>query len=688
MNRQANPIYEFGPFRLDASRHLLLRGGQVVPLTTKAFDTLLALVEQQGRLVERDELIRQVWPDTVVEEGNLTVTISMLRKALSEGPSENRYIETVPRRGYRFVASVSEVYDESAVSMVEKATRPHAVIGEEETTSKDEVEAEQSSVQKVLTVNAIASRPGSKEGEESADPVQAENNVEQQKVVRSVDAPPLGQHGVGRQSKLWPGVLAGVIVAALAVGAYYLWRMRTATAPFGSIKSIAVLPFKSLDAQNRDEPFELGMADTLILKLSGIKGIIVRPINAVRKYTDPEQDPLAAGREQRVDAVLDGSIQRDGKKVRITVRLVRVQDGTVLWSNRCDEQCTDIFALQDLISERVADELALVLTGEERELLAKRYTADAEAYELYLKGRFWWSQASHVKARGLFEEAIRKDPNYALAYAGLANSYTGLNIAHDVASREAGPKAKEAANKALELDGQLGEAHTVLVYVKLFYDWDWEGSEVEARRALEINSNNSVTHLGYAVLLSCLGRHEEALDEVDRAHELDPLSPLIGALKGQCLFLARRYPQAIEHLHRMLENHPNFWVAQLQLGRSYEQMGRYGEALQAFRKAREAGGTMEALALSGYTHAVAGRREEAERTLGGLKTISEQRYVPAYYLALIHHGLGNSGEALRWLEKAYEERDGRMVLIGVDPKWDSLRGDPRFAAILKRMGLG
>jgi DNA-binding winged helix-turn-helix (wHTH) protein/TolB-like protein/Flp pilus assembly protein TadD len=688
MNRQAKPIYEFGPFRLDASRHLLLRGGQVVPLTTKAFDTLLALVEQQGRLVDRDELFRRVWPDTTVEEGNLTVTISMLRKALSEGPAEHRYIETVPRRGYRFVASVREVYDESADLVVGKATGPRAVIGEDKTDSKDEVEAEQSSGQKVRRVNTTASRQGSKEEGESPDPVQAKNNVEQQKLEQSVDAPPLGQHGAGRRSKLWPVVLVVVIVATLAAGAFYLWRMRTATAPLGPIKSIAVLPFKPLDTQNRDESFEFGMADMLITKLSSIKGIIVRPISAVLKYRDPGQDPLAAGREQSVDAVLDGSIQRDGKKVRITVRLMRVQDGAVLWTNTCDEQCTDIFALQDSISERVASELALTLTGEERELLAKRYTADPEAYDLYMKGRVWWSQANHVKARELFEEAVWKDPSYALAYAGIANSYTGLTIAYDVASGEASMKAKEAINKALELDGQLGEAHTVLVYVKLLLDWDWEGAEKEARRALEIRPNYSVTHQGYAVLLSCLGRHEEALDEVDRALELDPHSPLIGALKGQCLFLARRYQQAIEHLHRTLKIHPNFWVAHLQLGRSYEQVGRYEEALQAFRRAREVGGTMETLSLSGYTHAVAGRRDEAVRILGELKTYSEQRYVPPYYMALIHHGLGNSGEALRWLEKAYEERDARMVLIGVDPKWDALRNDPQFAAILKRMGLG
>jgi tetratricopeptide (TPR) repeat protein len=249
------------------------------------------------------------------------------------------------------------------------------------------------------------------------------------------------------------------------------------------------------------------------------------------------------------------------------------------------------------------------------------------------------------------------------------------------------PKAKAAAQKALELDGQLAEAHTALGWIKFFYDWDWEGAEREHRRALELNPNSPSARLGYATLLSCLGRHGEALDEADLAVRLDPLSPINGALKGQSLYLAGHYPEAVEHLRGALEINPSFWVTQLQLGRSYERLGRYEEALEAFRKARESGGTTETLSLIGYTYAVSGRRQEAERALRELTAIGELGYVPPYNVALVHHGLGNTGEALRWLERSYEERDAHMVLLGTDPKWGSLHDTPRFRSLLEVTGL-
>ncbi|MEJ7713595.1 MAG: tetratricopeptide repeat protein [Pyrinomonadaceae bacterium] len=451
-----------------------------------------------------------------------------------------------------------------------------------------------------------------------------------------------------------------------------------------------MLPFKPLVPESRDEALELGMADTLVNRLSNIREMVVSPISSVRRYGGLEQDPLAAGRELGVEAVLDGTIQRWGDRIRVTTRLLSVSDTKTLWVGQFDVNFTDIFEVQDSISKRVADELALRLTGEERELLSRRYTANVEAYELYLKGRFFWNQLrveSIMKAIGFFEEAIRKDPNYALAYAGLTDCYSRLPITSDVPSEEALPKAKAAALRALEIDGRLAEAHTALGWIKFFYDWDWEGSEIEHRRALEISPNHSGAHMGYGTLLSCLGRHEEALGEMDRALRLDPLSLIAGALKEQSLFLAQRYPQAIDQLHRTLELNPNFWVAQLQLGRSYERVGRYEEALEALRRARESGGTTEALSLSGYTYAVSGRREEAERTLRELRAISEQRYVPPYNVALVHYGLGNSDETLRWLERACEERDVHMVLLGVDPKWDALRDKPRFINLLARMKL-
>jgi len=482
----------------------------------------------------------------------------------------------------------------------------------------------------------------------------------------------------------------GLLAVLLGVVVLYLWRARTRTSPSGHVRTIAVLPFKPLVAEGRDEALELGMADTLVTRLSNIRQVVVSPISAVRRYGGLEQDPMAAGRELGVEAVLDGTIQRWGERIRVAARLTRVSDGTTLWAGQFDERFADIFQVQNSISERVAGELVPRLTGEEREMLAKRYTDDAETYELYLKGRFFWSKRTREgdeQALEYFRQALARDPNYALAHAGLAEYYRTLPLARDVPSREAMPRAKEEVEKALRLDERLAEAHTTLGWIKFFYDWDWAGSEREHRRALELNPNLPAAHVGYATLLSYLGRHDEALAEMERAHRLDPLSPLSGALHGQSLYLARRYPEAVEHLRRQLEINPEFWLSLLMLGRSYERMGSYEEALAAFRRAGEIGGTTEPLSLSGYTYAVSGRKAEAERTLHELMTRGERSYVPPYNVALVYHGLGDTDAALKWLERAYEEHDVRLIFLGVEPKWDGLRADPRFADLIKRVGL-
>lgn len=638
MYEQKPHIYEFGDFRLDAPQRRLFRGGEHVPLTPKVFDTLLYMVEHQGSVLSKDKLMAAVWPDTVVEENNLGQNISKLRGVLGESRGENRYIATVPGLGYRFVAAVKALTDEN---------------GQEA---------------------AQAVPPG---------PIPAPAEV--------VTTSPPARHSGRLKGRVWTVVLVGVLAAASCVGAFYIWRARTQTAPVASIRTIAVLPFKPLVTESRDEALELGMADTLIARLSASRELVVRPITSVRRYGGVEQDPVAAGRELGVEAVLDGTIQRWGDRTRVTARLLRVGDGRTLWVGQFDEKFTDIFGVQDSISERVAGELALRLMGEERELLAKRDTADTEAYELYLKGRFFWDKRTPEGTRQAveyFRRALERDPTYARAYAGLAECYRVLSIAQDIPSLESMPKAKEAALKALELDERSAEAHTALGWIKFFFDWDWEGAEREYRRALEINPNYPMAHVGYAHLLSNTGRHEEALAEADRALKLDPLSLINGALKGQFLFHARRYPEAIDHLHKTLETEPNFWVAQTVLGKSYERVGRYAEALEALSKAGEiSGGTTEMISLSGYTYAAAGRREEAERTLRELISISKQRHVSSYNMALVHHGLGDSDEALKWLERAYQEKDVRMVFLGVDPKWATLRTDSRFINILERMNL-
>ena len=281
---------------------------------------------------------------------------------------------------------------------------------------------------------------------------------------------------------------------------------------------------------------------------------------------------------------------------------------------------------------------------------------------------------------------MQRDPKYASAYTGIANCYSAMPISSDVPSREAFPKAKEAAIKALEIDGRSAEARASLAYIKFFFDWDWEGSKSDYQRALETNPNYPAAHWGYALLLSSVGQHNEALTEIDRALKLDPVGPMTGALKGHFLFQARRYPEAIDYLQKTLELDPNFWITHIELGKVYESEGRHEEALKSFRQARDMyPGASETLSLAGYTYAISGRRAEAERMLQALQTIAASRYVPPYNMALLYHGLGNSYEALNWLDKADRDRDVHMVFLAVDPKWDTLRDNPRFMALLTSM---
>lgn len=415
----------------------------------------------------------------------------------------------------------------------------------------------------------------------------------------------------------------------------------------------------------------------------------MRPLTAVRKYRGQEQDPFTAGRELEAEAVLDGYIRRRRDRTRVTVRLLRVGDQKQLWTGQFDEEATDIFAVQDSIAEEVARQLTLELTSQERELLTKRYTSDAEAYELYLRGRFFWSQSRLEpinKAIGFFQEAIRKDPNYALAYSGLADCYRNLPISSDLPSGEAFPKA-EAALRALEIDAGLAEAHNVFGWIHLWYGWDWAAAQNRFQRSLALDPNYIYARVGFAHLLSDLGRHEEALNEADRALRVDPISVWAAVMKGHFLYQARRYGEAIDLLRRALELEPAYWVGHITLGKNYERVGRYEDALEAFRRADEFSASIssEPLSLIGYTYAASGRRPKAERELRKLMAISRDKYVPPYYVAMLHHGLGNSTEAMQWLERAYADRDVHMVFLGVDAKWDGLRSDPRFIRLVKRL---
>ncbi len=497
------------------------------------------------------------------------------------------------------------------------------------------------------------------------------------------------------KSKSLTGALLAGAVLLLALGVWLFSHNTTrkpTTAPGVAIeKRIAILPFKPLLPENRDQVLELGMADTLIAKLSNSRELVVSSLNSVRRFAGLEQDSVAAGRELQVSSVLEGNVQKAGDRIRVTARLIKVADGSSLWAGTFEDKFTDVFAVQDTIAQKVADALALRLNGEENKRLVRHYTDNVEAYQLYLTGRYHWNKLTPpeiTKSIEFFNKAIDLDPTYALAYFGLADAYRSLAPASDVPPREILPKSKAAAIKASELDESLAEPHVTLAFIRGWLDWDWAGSEKEARRAIELNPNLGFAHLAYAQVLSHVGRHQEALAEAARAHELDPLSSIISTLNAQYLISARRYDEAIARLKETLELDPNFWIANFMLGTVLVEKRMYPEALAEFKKATElSNGNAEAIAMTGYTWARAGDSVKAQAILMELKSRSGQRYVPAEHIAMLYSALGEKDEAFAWLEKACENRDFRLCRLKVDPRWDPLRSDPRFTAILERIGL-
>jgi Serine/threonine protein kinase len=484
--------------------------------------------------------------------------------------------------------------------------------------------------------------------------------------------------------------ILAVFLVGLALAIYF--SRREPTLPNVSIKSIAVLPFKPLVAGSRDEALELGMADTLINKLSNIKEVNVRPLSAVRQYTGLQQDAATAGREQKVDAVLDGSIQRSGEKIRVTVRFVRVADGHEIWSEQFDEKLTDIFSVQDSVSSKVSGLLAITLTGDEKERLTKRQTGDVEAYQLYLIGRFHLNRLTDDgiwKGRDYFQKAIDKDPNYALAYAGMADAYNRLSGFNVISPREGFPRARVAALKALELDDKLAEAHATLAVVKLLYDWDWTGAEGEFKRALEINPSYSDGHQSYGNYLSqVMGRYDEALTEMRRAQELDPLSVEKSVGIGDVFFYQRRYDQALEQYQKVLEMDPNSGFTHWALGNVYLQKKSYEEAIAEYQKAIPlSGDSPDEPASLACAYALSGKRQAAQLILDDLNNRSKRRYISPAVIAFIYAALGEKDEAFRLLENAFEGRDFILVLLNEAPQFDGLRSDARFADLVRRVGL-
>jgi TolB-like protein/Tfp pilus assembly protein PilF len=456
--------------------------------------------------------------------------------------------------------------------------------------------------------------------------------------------------------------------------------------PAMAIPVLAVLPFKLFAPDSDDEYLGLGMADALITRLTNVRQIIVRPTSAVLKYAKLDQDPVAIGRELRVESVLEGSIRKSGERMRVTVQLVSVKDGRALWADKFDEKFTDIFAVEDSIAEKVADALALRLTGEERLLLKKRYTAVVEAHEFYLKGRYYankFTLENFNKAIESFNRALDIDPDYALVYAGIAEAYW---IAADLYlnPEEAVKQTKKASIKAVEIDDNLAEGHAFLAISKMSYDWDWIEADKGLKRAIELNPVFAPAHQWRGWYLSLIGRHDEAIRASERAKQLDPFSLGINWFLSVSYCLARRYDEGIEKALDLIELEPNFWGGHLGLGICHAYKGEYTESIAAHLKARELDSSPMIKGSLAYVYALAGMKIEARAGLEELKALD---FASPFYLALIHMASEENDEAFEYLEKAYEMRDSSLPLLKVDARLDRLRADPRLTELMLRIGL-
>jgi TolB-like protein/lipopolysaccharide biosynthesis regulator YciM len=507
-----------------------------------------------------------------------------------------------------------------------------------------------------------------------------------------------GLRGGGAALRKWAtvvGIAAMTLVAALAVPlalnvAGLRDRLLGRAGPSTpKIESIAVLPLANLSGDPAQEYFSDGMTEELIATLGKLSALRVISRTSVMRYKKTDKPLPQIAKELNVDAVIEGSVLRAGDRVRITAQLIQASTDKHLWAESYDRDLRDVLALQDEVASAIAREIKIKLTPQEQARWASTRPVNPEAYELYLKGRYYWNLRTEQglkKSLEYFQQAIEKDPGYALAYAGLADSYVVLPTWNVMAPKEAYPRAKAAAFKALEMDETLAEAHAALGSARQEYDWDWVGAEKEFKRAIELNPGYASAHQWYAEYLSTMGRHNEAIAEAKRAQELDPLSLMINAIGGRVSFYARRYDEAIAQCRRTLELNAGFYPAHLFLGWAYEQEKLYAEAISEYQKAIAAGEGNPLLAAElarGY--AAAGKRTEALTIISQMGEISKRRHVPSYVIAQIYTALGDTGRAFQWLEKAYQERDSQLTWLKAEPGFDSLRPDPRFQDLLRRM---
>ena len=656
---KAIQVYEFGSFRLIPQERQLLREGRQVALTPKAFDLLLVLVEQSGHLVEKEELMKEVWPDSFVEEANLSVKMTALRRALGERPNDRQYIETVPKRGYRFVASVKEVGDNAVETLEQQQARP-STIAENEAPAQD-----QSRVPAFIEELATASVG------------HAVTDSEAKHRSRLTSRPALALYGLT------------VLVVAAAIYAFLFRRAPATSRP--EIRSLAVLPLDNLSGDVTQEYFADGMTDALITELSKISALRVISRTSVMQYKGARKALPEIARELNVDAVVSGSVTRSGDRIRITAQLIYAATDQHLWAEDYERELRDVLSLQREVARRIADEIKVKLTPEEQVHLAAARPVNPEAFEQYLRGLYYENRFSNEQQEKplrtsveYFEQATGLDGSFAPAYARLSHVYRELGR---LGYPEHFAKSREAAQRSVQLDDALAEAHLALASARDF-EWNWADAEREYKRAIELNPNLAFAHAGYANYLTAAGQYEEALAENKRAEELDPLTLWIKQNRGFFHYCARNYDLAIEQARKTLDLSPNAPWLHDNLAGAYVGKGMYEDAFIEIRKALELSGNYPKYKLTlAWAFAMSGKGSEAFKILDEFKEPAKRKFLTAESQAEIHAALGEKQQALEWLEKSYQEHETNFPLIRCYREYDSLRSEPKFQDLLRRMGL-
>lgn len=635
MPHQINYLYEFEQFRLDTKNPGLWRGTELVSISPKALETLILLVEKKGAIVSRDELLETVWKETFVEEGNINYTISLLRKTLGK----KDLIQTVARRGYRFNAEVREIETQDETPNAESFKNP---------------------------ANEISEPPEISQ--------QTNDNF---------------------RPKRWQ-IAALAFISLLLVTSFAVW-MRERGKPFSTanrdIKTIAVLPFKNLDENDRDNAVSRGLTDSLISRFGSLNRFTVRPFDSVEKFPKSGKDALKFGEELKCDAVLEGTFQAIENRLRVNVRLLDVRDGAQLWTANFDETEIDIFKIQDKISNQVANSLITNLTAQETKILNKKATENPEALRAYIRGRTildMRTQENRDKAAAEFQHAVRLDPGFALAYTGLADTFSGKgNSLSGAEANEAYIKAKFYAEKSLELDPDSAEAYNSLGRLKRIHDWNWAGAENDFKHAIALNPNYANAHLYYAQMLSFLGRHTEAIAEIDRAAEINPISQTISGARFAILESSGKYDEALKITEESIKFDPESRNYKRALGTILFHKGEYARVIEmGIANLNQKGEPKFAwLSLISTSYLRTNQPEQAEISLRQLEELAQNDTKALYSSAMNYAELNRVDEAITALQKSFEMREERMAWINVEPRFANLRTDERFRDLVKKMRL-